>query len=86
LKECIGVARQYRLQHRLNSAESISKELFSNALKLAANRGLLDPSGEHVAERRQAFADEVRAEVARVISVRDLALQELGPPGDEVAV
>jgi glycerol-3-phosphate O-acyltransferase len=85
LKECIGVARQYRLQHRLHSAESISKELFGNALKLAANRNLLERGGDDVAERRQAFADEVRAEVARVTSVRDLALRELGTAGDEVA-
>ena len=41
LDECIGVGRQYRLQQRIHSAESISKELFRNALALAAGRGLL---------------------------------------------
>ena len=41
LDECIGVGRQYRLQQRIHSAESISKELFRSALALAAGRGLL---------------------------------------------
>ena len=77
LSECIGVAHQYRLQHRLHSPESISKELFRTALRLAANRGLVDPGGEELAQRRGAFAEEVRGEVRRVRAVRDLALSEV---------
>ena len=75
LKECIGVARQHRLQRRLHSPESISKELFRNALRLAANRDLLDRGGEELAERRRALAEEVRAEVRRILTVRDLELR-----------
>ena len=45
LDECIGVGRQYRLQQRIHSTESISKELFRSALSLAAGRGLLHPTG-----------------------------------------
>src|SRR5581483_9464229 len=45
LDECIGVGRQYRLQQRIHSGESISKELFRNALSLARGRGLLGDPG-----------------------------------------
>ena len=75
LTECIGVAGQYRLQRRLYSPESISKELFGAALRLAANRDLLGPGGDDLGERRRAFADELGAEVRRVEKVRDLALR-----------
>jgi glycerol-3-phosphate O-acyltransferase len=71
LDECLGVARQYSLQRRLHSPESISKELFRNALRLAANRDLLRP-GDELAERRAAFAAEVGAEVRRIAAVREL--------------
>jgi glycerol-3-phosphate O-acyltransferase len=77
LAECLGVARQYRLQQRLRSPESISRELFGSALRLAANRDLLEPGRPDLKERRQALAQEVRAEVVRVAAVRDLALGEL---------
>jgi glycerol-3-phosphate O-acyltransferase len=74
LDECIGVGRQYRLQQRIHSAESISKELFRNALALAAGRGLLegdDPAG------RGAFAAELREVVDGVDSLRRLAVATL---------
>jgi glycerol-3-phosphate O-acyltransferase len=74
LAECLGVGHQYRLQRRLASAESISKELFSTALKLAANRELLEPAGEDVQVRREAFADEMRTLVRRVERLRALVL------------
>jgi glycerol-3-phosphate O-acyltransferase len=74
LEECIGVGRQYRLQQRIHSAESISKELFRNALALAAGRGLLAPDAM---EGRDAFATEVGEVVARVDSLRRLAVATL---------
>jgi glycerol-3-phosphate O-acyltransferase len=70
--ECTGAAQQYRLQRRLHSAESISRETFKTALRLAANRGLLEPGGDDLAERRRAFAEELRAEVRRVGALRGL--------------
>ena len=75
LDECIGVGRQYRLQQRIHSAESISKELFRNALALATGRGLLDPTV--VTGRREAFAAELREVVDRVDSLRRLAVSAL---------
>jgi glycerol-3-phosphate O-acyltransferase len=83
LDECIGVGRQYRLQQRIHSPESISKELFKNALSLAAGRGLLaDPGPDpdeaaDLARRREAFAAELREIVDRVDSLRRLAVAAL---------
>jgi glycerol-3-phosphate O-acyltransferase len=83
LDECLGVGRQYRLQQRIHSPESISKELFKNALSLAAGRGLLaDPGPDpeeaaHLARQREAFAAELREVVDRVDSLRRLAIAAL---------
>jgi glycerol-3-phosphate O-acyltransferase len=84
LDECIGVGHQYRLQQRIHSAESISKELFRSALALAAGRGLLaapdeDGGGDpgDVARRREAFAAELAEVVDRVDSLRRLAVAAL---------
>ena len=83
LDECIGVGRQYRLQQRLHSGESISKEIFRNALALAGGRGLLaDPGPDadeaaEIARRRDAFAAELREVVDRMDSLRRLAVAGL---------
>ena len=77
LTACLGVARQYRMQGRLESAEAVSKELFRTALQLAANRGLLEPGAEDLTQRRAAFFDEVRGVVQRLDRIRALALAEL---------
>lgn len=70
LDECVAVGRQYVLQRRIRSAESVSVELFSGALRLAGNRDLVDPGRDEVAERRRAFAREVAA-VAETIALVD---------------
>jgi glycerol-3-phosphate O-acyltransferase len=80
LAECEGVARQYRMQQRIGSGESISRELFATALKLAANRDLVDPGREELQARREEFAAEVRDAVRRIGVVRELASSELEPP------
>src|SRR5262249_42526360 len=36
LKKCVGIGRQYALQQRLHSPDSVSRELFRGALNLAA--------------------------------------------------
>ena len=73
LRECLGDARQRRLQQRLRGAEAISTELFRNGLALAANRDLLDPGREPVAEGRRALAAELGAVVGRLETIRTLA-------------
>ncbi len=76
LAECLGVGHQYKLQRKLASTESISRELFATALKLAANRGLLDPDADASAldAGRRAFRDEISELVDRTARLRELAL------------
>ena len=74
LQECLGVAHQYRLQNRLVSTESISKELFANGLKLARNRGLLDPETAELEHRREEFAKEMKLLSWRLGRLRGVAL------------
>ena len=66
LADCLALGRQYQLQQRIHSPESLAKPLYANALLLATSRGLV---GTPVEERR-AFLDEVRA------AIRDLDLIE----------
>lgn len=56
LELCLGFGQQQVLQGKLHSAESITLELFRNALKLADHRGLLSGTGRDVLQRRRAFA------------------------------
>jgi glycerol-3-phosphate O-acyltransferase len=72
LDECSGVGQQMLLQGRLHGPESLSRELFASALKLAANRDLVDPGREELVERRRAFAEQLRDVVARVIRIDEI--------------
>jgi glycerol-3-phosphate O-acyltransferase len=80
LGECGGVGRQMLLQGRLHGPESLSRELFSSALKLADNLNLIEDdeegmgrwAGGGLAERRQAFAARLRDLVARVITIDEI--------------
>jgi glycerol-3-phosphate O-acyltransferase len=76
VKEAVGLARQKVLQRTIHSPESVSKDLFTNALKLAANRGLLDPGAPDVAERRAAFAAETADAVRWVTVLRTIAAEK----------
>ena len=73
LKRCHGLATQYLLQKRIRSAESVSTVLFESALKLARNRGLLDPGPPDLVARRRAFADEIRSATRRCDAIDLLA-------------
>jgi len=77
IRLCIATARQYRAQQRIWAGEAISKELFSNALRLADNRGLLAPGGDDLVARRKALATELRILLFRVRRIRDLAVRDL---------
>ena len=73
LDECGGVGQQMLLQGRLHGPESLSRELFASALKLAANLDLLaaprdgDPAG--LGARRAGLERRVRGVVERVIRI-----------------
>jgi glycerol-3-phosphate O-acyltransferase len=72
LAECGGVGRQMLLQGRLHGPESLSRELFATALKLAGNLDLVDPGREEVARRRQEWAAQVGGVVERVAVIDEL--------------
>jgi glycerol-3-phosphate O-acyltransferase len=73
LARCLARGEQYRLQRRVQSAESVSSVLFTTALKLASNRGLLERGAEGLATRRAEFATELRQVIRRVDAVAALA-------------
>lgn len=72
LDECHGVGQQMLLQGRLHGPESLSRELFASALKLAANLDLLGPGADDVAQRRRAFAGRLHEDVARLILIDEI--------------
>ncbi len=74
---CLALGKQYRLQRRIRSAESVSKVLFETALRLARNRRLLEPGAPDLAERRRAFAEEMRDVARRVDAVGTLAASRI---------
>lgn len=69
LEECTGVGQQMLLQGRLHGPESLSRELFASALKLAANLDLVDPGREELGLRRADLASRLRAVVHKVITI-----------------
>jgi glycerol-3-phosphate O-acyltransferase len=73
LERCLRLGRQYHLQRRIHSAASVSQVLFATALRLARNRGCLDPAAADVAERRRALAEEIRDVVRRTEAIDALA-------------
>ncbi|WP_227998336.1 glycerol-3-phosphate 1-O-acyltransferase [Nocardia australiensis] len=81
IAECVAVGKQMMLQQRLHSPESVSIELFTSALKLADNHGLLAPVGPDSAELR-AELSECRIEFAdrlRTIGTRISQAASLDP-------
>jgi glycerol-3-phosphate O-acyltransferase len=77
LNTCLNLGKQYQLQRRIRSAESISKVLFSTALRLAKNRRLIEDEGAggdktaspELRERRARFAAEIRDVVRRIDAI-----------------
>ncbi|MBA3742994.1 glycerol-3-phosphate 1-O-acyltransferase [Sporichthya sp.] len=58
--QCLGLGKQMLLRGRLHRADSVSRELYTSALRLARNRGLLETSGtEAVQAARHDFLAEV---------------------------
>jgi glycerol-3-phosphate O-acyltransferase len=72
LDECAGVGQQMLLQGRLHGPESLSRELFAGALRLAANLDLVDPGREELARGRRAFAERLAGAVANVVHIDEM--------------
>jgi glycerol-3-phosphate O-acyltransferase len=73
LRDCMSWGKQYALQRRIRNTESVSKLLLGNGLRLAGNRGLLEGDGPDLAERRKAFAQELRGTTRRINAIDALA-------------
>lgn len=73
LAECLRVGKQWELQRRIASAESVSLELFRTALRLARHRELVDGTGPDLAARRRAFAEEIARAADRASRIAALA-------------
>jgi glycerol-3-phosphate O-acyltransferase len=72
LVACSDVGRQYVLQRRIQSAESVSKHLFQTGLQLAKNHKILEP-GDDVRQRRGVFAAGLRDVLGRIDTIELLA-------------
>lgn len=72
LADALAVGRQWALQRRVASAESISLELFRTAMALARHKGLLE-GGAGTGSAREAFAAELREAVRRVNVIGEIA-------------
>ncbi len=73
VEACVGLGKQYLLQHRLHSSASVSHVLIKSALELAGNRDLLGPGDAVLSERRRALAVEVREALRRIDAIEALA-------------
>jgi len=76
LDQCMGLGRQYLLQRRLGSPESVSRHLFQTGIQLVRNRDLCS-HGPGVGERRRQFADELWGVVGRMNLVHDIAVRRV---------
>lgn len=73
LADCLRVGRQWELQRRIASAESVSMELFKTALRLARHRELVDGSGPVLEKQRREFAEEIAVATRRVNRIAERA-------------
>jgi glycerol-3-phosphate O-acyltransferase len=76
LNSCGNVGRQYMLQKKIQSAESVSKHLFQTGLQLARNQKLLDMT-DNMASRRSSFAIMLRDVLRRIDTIEALAWERL---------
>jgi glycerol-3-phosphate O-acyltransferase len=77
VEDCLNLGRQWAMQRRVASEESVSAEMFRTALKMARHRGLLDRGAEptELAARRRALAvqlDRTLDGVRRIATWRSL--------------
>jgi glycerol-3-phosphate O-acyltransferase len=73
LAECMALGKQYHLQRRLQSPESLSTVLFGTGFELARRRGLVELGGPERLEQRRAFAGQIRDVLRRIDVIEALA-------------
>jgi glycerol-3-phosphate O-acyltransferase len=67
--ECMKWGRQYALQRRIRSAESVSRNLLANGIRLAGNRGLLEGGPSALVAGRDRLSSELRTAIRRVDAI-----------------
>ena len=75
LADALAVGQQWQLQRKVESAESVSLELYRTALALARHRGLLD-AGPELVTRREAFLVEIQDSLRRLSVISSLSTSE----------
>ena len=73
VRDCLVAGKQYFRQRRIRSAESVSKTLLQNGVRLAKNLDLLDAQGRSPAEARLRFARELHDTIRRLDTIEGLA-------------
>ncbi len=73
LRDCMSWGKQYTLQRRIRSPESVSRVLLQNGIKLAQNRGLFDGEPDVLEKDRQTFVEELRGVIRRIRVIDALA-------------
>lgn len=72
LEECLGLGEQLLLRGRLHRADSVSKELYATALRLAVHRGLVTGDPRTVAKARAEYAETLRSVLGRLSRIAEL--------------
>lgn len=73
VRDCLVWGKQYLRQRRIRSAESVSKTLLHNGVRLAENRDLLWGSGKKMSDLRFRLARELQETVRRIDAIDALA-------------
>jgi len=73
VRDCLVSGKQYLRQRRIRSAESVSKTLLSNGVRLAENLQILDGEKDSLAQRRLRFAHELHDTIRRIDAIDALA-------------
>ncbi len=75
LDAAVGLGQQWSRQHRLQGADTVSRELFSGALRAAQNRELIEDPGDAERSRSGTGTDDLAARRAawrdEIVGVRD---------------
>jgi glycerol-3-phosphate O-acyltransferase len=74
-QKALGLGNQYVAQSRVRSKDSVSALLFATARQVCADQHLLKPAAD-LAERRQAFLDELRGILADMEKVEKISRQQ----------
>ncbi|MCA9502172.1 MAG: glycerol-3-phosphate 1-O-acyltransferase [Spirochaetaceae bacterium] len=72
VRDCLLQGEQYLRQRRIRGAESVSRTLLQNGVRLAGNRGLLAGDPAEIVEARLRFAAELSDTIRRIDGIEAL--------------